>query len=578
MSLETFTIPGYKDIFIGSHESYEELVKDLNSETIITLCAILNGELTCPEPLAQIQKRLIFLISKNFTFDQKQQLKDSFRYFHKTASGIFEGGIIFRRYLLAMILKELNNYRSVQSTKSDQEKEYLFFKAYLKIIDEVNDSDLLKIDFSEIEKSNPLYIFWLCWKPVLGQFELMEKGNMVFEMLKSACLLEYAKNNLLVYLKDYLNQFGFKSPGHLLASFNSIYKATESYRPKEHFRKYTLLNVRKNNSAKHIKSQCINSEIKGTLELRDLKKSPLLFHQKKHSYIILDYYFARKKTFRSIYFELFHQTSLKPEDKILQQKAFNKYSQEIGDLLEAKCLKPIITLLAGNDFDKIHFDDKSEGIPDGYVRKGRKIFLFEYKAYFFPESLVHESDFNKTLKYFNDRFIVKKGIGQIKEQITKIYNLKFDFDKELKNLVETGSVTIYPIITFNEYHFGLTGLSQYLEGEFKKIIPQKYREKFSIMPLALINLETILDMVLTDQDINDLKTHLNSYQTFTSNTQYRFFKNPDNATLNSAFVGFDNYYYSAIAPRPVSMEKTQNILTSLLKLTGISLDELNRKI
>lgn len=576
--METFTIPGYRDIFTDQDESYEELVKDLDSETIITLCSMLNSELTCPEPLLEIQKRLIFLISKNFTYKQKYHLVETLSHFRITSSGIFQGGLIFRRYLLAMILKELNNYRTVSSQTSGPEKDYLFFKAYLKIIDEVNDSDLLKIDFSEIEKTNPLYIIWLCWKPVLSQFELMEKGNMVFETLKCACLLDFAKNYLQIYLKEYLNKFGFESPGQLLASFSSINRATELYRPMDDFRKYTLLNVNKNSSAKHVKSQAITPEINGTLEFNDLKKSPLFYYRKRQSYIILDYYFARKKTFRSTYFELFHQTSLKPNNKSLQQKAFNKYSQEIGDLLETKCLKPIVTLLAKKDSDKMHFDDQSDGIPDGYVRIGRKIFLFEYKAYFFPESLVNELNFNKIFQYFNDRFTKKKGIGQLKEQITKIFNLKFEFDNELKHLIESGRITIYPIITFNDYHFGLTGLTQYLDSEFNKIIPNEYHEKFAIMPLALINLETIMDMVLTDQSFSDLEQHLHSYNKFTSNIHHRLLNSPDNATLNAAFVGFDQYYRSKIAPHPVSFEKTKIILNNLLELTGISMDELNKKM
>jgi len=578
VSLETFTIPGYRDIFTDQDESYEELIKDLDSETIITLCSMLNSELTCPEPLPEIQKRLIFLISKNFTYKQKYHLVETLSHFRITSSGIFQGGLIFRRYLLAMILKELNNYRTVSSQTSGPEKDYLFFKAYLKIIDEVNDSDLLKIDFSEIEKTNPLYIIWLCWKPILSQFELMEKGNMVFEMLKCACLLDFAKNYLPIYLKEYLNKFGFESPGQLLASFSSINRATELYRPMDDFRKYTLLNVNENSSAKHVKSQSITPEINGSLEFNDLKKSPLFYYTKRQSYIILDYYFARKKTFRSTYFELFHQTSLKPNNKSLQQKAFNKYSQEIGDLLETKCLKPIVTLLAKKDSDKMHFDDQSDGIPDGYVRIGRKIFLFEYKAYFFPENLVNELNFNKILQYFNDRFTKKKGIGQLKEQITKIFNSKFEFDNELKHLIESGRITIYPIITFNDYHFGLTGLTQYLDSEFNKIIPNEYHEKFAIMPLALINLETIMDMVLTDQSFSDLEEHLYSYNKFTSNIHHRLFNSPDNATLNTAFVGFDQYYHSKIASHPVSFEKTKIILNNLLELTGISMDELNKKM
>lgn len=577
------TIPGFREIFPDEQASYADLVRKLGSDTIIRMCAALNSELTCPEPYWEIQTRLNYIVVRRFTDAQRNLIFRSFGRYKEKAGDSFQGMIFFRRYLVAMLLKELNNYRIVDGKGDQPHHDYLFFKAYLKVVDEVNDGDHGDIDFKTLNKTDALWPQRLCWLSLLPQFELNEKGNMIFEMLKTACLLDFASNNFREQLQDYLASFGFSSPGHLMGSFSAIYKATELYDPNAMLRKLTLINVDEETNVKHLQAQTITPQRKGKLRLGALKKQPVFFSPQQQKHIVLDNYLAHRKVFRGPYFELFHQTSLKPQDKALQDEAYTRYSQQVADVLEKRCLKPILTLLARQDYDVIHFDDDGNSVPDGYLRIGRKIFLFEYKAYFFPEKLVHKPHFEELKAYFDRGFIVnekgkEKGVHQLKKQISLIYNGEFSFDPELKALLNKGGLTIYPVITYNDFYFGLNGLNVYLNDAFSKLLSQEFADKLAIVPLVLMNLESLLDMVLTGQDVADMEQHIHHFISLTSQEQKAVQFTDRKADILLAYAGFDELYNRQFAPKPGHLEKTQEVLDRLLELTELSLDELDRPL
>lgn len=581
--MKSSTIPGFREIFPDEDVSYTDLVHELGPDTIIKLCVALNGELTCPEPQWEIQARLNYIVIKRFTDVQRSLIFRSFGLFKENVGDGFKGMIFFRRYLVAMILKELNNYRVVEDRHDSPHHEYLFFKAYLKIIDEVNDSDHEDIDFDTGNNADTLWPFRLCWLPVLRQFEYNEKGNMVFEMLKTACLLDFASNNFRQALREYLISFGFSSPGNLMSSFNTIHKATESYYPEKMLRKYTLINVNENTNIKHLQAQTITLRKKDELRLANLKKQPIFFSPQRQMYIVLDNYLTRHKVFRGPYFELFHNTSLKPREKALQNDAFNRYSQQIADMLEKRCLMPIVTSLAKQDCDIVHFDNGSDNVPNGYLRIGRKIFLFEYKAYFFPDKLAANPDFEKLKEYFDSRFITnekgkEKGIHQLRKQISQIYEGGFSFDPNLNPLLNDGGLIIYSIITYNDFYFGLNGLNAYLHDAFLKSLPIEYADKLTIIPLVLINLESILDMVLTGQGVSDLECHIQSFLRVTSLAHRAMQVTRGRKDFLLAYAGFDELYYQRLAPERNNLEKSHEVLNRLLELTGLSLDKLNEPL
>lgn len=108
---------------------------ELGSDTIIKLCAGLNSELTCPEPMSDIQARLHYIVEKRFSEAQRNQIFSAFEAHKEKAGNCFRGMIFFRRYLVAMLLRELNDYRIIDKEDDHPQQEFEFFIAYLKIID-----------------------------------------------------------------------------------------------------------------------------------------------------------------------------------------------------------------------------------------------------------------------------------------------------------------------------------------------------------------------------------------------------------------------------------------------------------
>lgn len=571
--MNTAALPGFKDIYPDESHTYEELVSSVNSETIITLCAALNSELTSPEPVMELHKRINSIATHRFTAEQYKFLKESLQEYAIKSGVQFKGLIFFRRYLLAMIIKELNNERTVDQPIIGPEAEYIFFKAYLKIIDEVHHDDEKIIDLAKNGDSDGMWRLKMSWLPIIGQFEMNERGNIILEMLKTGCLLEYAQEHFTKPLAEYLSSFGFSRPSELMGSFQSIYKATTTYDPDAPLRKYTLLSVDKDTNIKHLEAQVVRQNNRNKISFAELKKAPIYYYKKRGSYVILDNYLAQRKVFRGPFFEIFHQTSLKPSDRKLVDDAFVSYSQKIADVLEKRCLKPILSLLDKTGSSKMHFDDGSKNSPDGYIRVDRTIFLFEYKAYFFPEKLAKKPDFDELKSYFDQRFIVnekgkEKGIHQLRKQISIIYEGGFGFDPQVKELLATGDLLIFPIIVFNDYYFGINGLNSYLSETLTSILPREYEKKLSIAPMVMMNLETILDMVLSNQDIHEMESFIVSYLDYIIEADMAR-KGPRAVEMFYASTsGFDDVY-ARYGRQDVTIEDSQKLLEELLKLAGL---------
>jgi hypothetical protein len=139
-------------------------------------------------------------------------------------------------------------------------------------------------------------------------------------------------------------------------------------------------------------------------------------------------------------------------------------------------------------------------------------------------------------------------------------------------------LTIYPIITYNDFHFGLNGLNVYLNDVFSKSLPSEFAGNLSIAPVVLMNLESLLDMVLTGQGVIDMEQHIHRFFGLATQAQQAVNVTGNKAEFLMAYAGFDELYNWQFAPKPGDNNKTQEVLHQLLKLAGISFEELEQKI
>lgn len=94
-------VPGFKELFPDSLESYDKLMEDIPADTSISLLALLNSELNTPETESEKQNRLIKLISFRFSADQINYLNTAFSSYRRR-NPAYQNDVFGRRYLLEM--------------------------------------------------------------------------------------------------------------------------------------------------------------------------------------------------------------------------------------------------------------------------------------------------------------------------------------------------------------------------------------------------------------------------------------------------------------------------------------------
>ena len=504
-------MPGYRSLFGEPEKTYEEYVKNIPSEIIIATMIALNNELNLDANEGENQAKLRSLVCWRFTPEQLQLINIATEKYRRKTKGLFKGYFFGGRYLLSMILKELNNYRPFTMIDDSPQQEFNMLMAYFLLIDEVNFADNAIMDEGRGRFNEPFGKYRLIWTTTINQYELNERPDIGFEFFKLLSFVGYAITNFRKESKEYVNSFGFKSYGELLYSIHEINLVTAKVNQGEPFRKLNYIKPGDNVDERHLKSQTINEVIeKKEIVLSDLKKYPLFFsHHEK--YMIIDDELYRKRTYKGPFFDLYYSTSLK--DKI----RFNKYSEQISSaVLERNLFRSIMTGLRNNKYDFLFFDDDSDAAPDCYYRQNKTVFLVEFKAYLFPDEISSKPNFDKIKEYIDKRFVSNekgeaKGIGQIIKQINGLYENTYDFDQDYKANLHDKKITIYPIICHNEFYFSLPGINEYLDDLFQRDISPQIRNKFVIKPLTVIDLSMLSDMVLKGSNFRLLAALIDRY-------------------------------------------------------------------
>jgi hypothetical protein len=176
-----------------------------------------------------------------------------------------------------------------------------------------------------------------------------------------------------------------------------------------------------------------------------------------------------------------------------------------------------------------------------------------------------------------DSFQMRRGkeINQLKRQIEIINAGGFDFDRGVKEILKTSRLIIYPIITYNDFNFSLPGINVYLSEAFKNMMSKEITNNLTISPLTLLNLDTILDMVVSGQDINDLETHLNNYHNLKDENTELLMVEKQRDKFLMAHASFDEIYNWQFIKKLDNPDSIQPILHELLKLANLSFEELN---
>jgi hypothetical protein len=586
--MTTSNVPGYKELYPNGAEQYSELVKYISSEMIIRVCSALNNELNGKGGIAGNQAGIFKDFSHTFSFDERRELSASIAVYQSKIGE--DSQIIFfgTRYLVSMVLKELNHFREVAPRAGEVPVEYQLFKAYLLMVDEEAAKDHKAIDFNKLVPGNPLNLMRVLLLPIIRQFEFNERSDMLFETYKTVCFFKYLQNSSYrPYLKELLNSLHFKNVSAYLASFKQINLTIHNIDPNaKMLKRLNYIKPDEGVDQTHLQSLSVNLQSKGKYTLTELKKAPLVYAPDRQGYLVIDYNYSNKKMFRGAFFETCHATSLTNRDEISSEdkKAiFNTYSQMASDAFEKHYFKPVMRLLTAVGCDSIYFDDSTANIPDAYVRIGHNVLLFEFKAYVFREDLATKPNFDKLIVYLEDRFVTSendkpKGVGQLVRQVELFHQDYFKFDPVAYELLSKGQLHFYPVIVYNDFNFSMPGINTYLNQRMWDLLADKPTMIDSVKPLVMLNLETIMDIVLNGSQATDLGQLFIMYYQFLIENRSMLGQSPTINIFSKAHCSFDEFYNAFIDKQRQTEPNQRKLLHQLLELSGIDFDEFKQEL
>lgn len=244
------------------------------------------------------------------------------------------------------------------------------------------------------------------------------------------------------------------------------------------------------------------------------------------------------------------------------------------------CFSNIMRALPKANHAILHFDDRSDNVPDCYFRHNKTAMLIEFKGYLFPDDLSANPNFDKIKKYIDERFILNekgkaKGVGQILNQLKLLKENNFDFDVDYKNKLHGKRIRVYPIIVHTEFHFSMPGISEYLNEAFQNQLDEETKNHFEIKPLSIINLEVLFHFVFHRGDFTQLSELLDRYQNILKNRKDFYTKQKSVDTFLRSKASFDEIYRSIFLPEIEKVHKAVNSPLDLAELIGIKQEELD---
>lgn len=257
-----------------------------------------------------------------------------------------------------------------------------------------------------------------------------------------------------------------------------------------------------------------------TADFTGLRSKPIYYHG-SNLYSIISSNFFIDKMFQSFLFDLSSTLKEKPENKV---KDYPQLKQLIGDrftekylfyeIIEGCFLKTSKKLISGEELKK----NVGNGEPDYYIRKGKNIFLFEFKDVMLNAKIKHCGNLEKIkhefLQNFELKTIEKNGKNQKHKDkgITQLLNVIEKYLVEIFQKVDrfeiTDKLNVYPIIVYQDPCFDIEGFRYLLNERFEelkrnRVIPKDFFVKECVMiPLEiLIKLEDYFADGLLQLDI-----------------------------------------------------------------------------
>ncbi|MCX6221453.1 MAG: hypothetical protein NTZ69_10735 [Bacteroidia bacterium] len=472
----------YDEIFDDKEQNINELLENIPSDLIIKFLCYVNALLSGSD-VADIKAKQIKIFKKFFDrFQESLKLK--------IITHLKDNRIFFLRpFLLEFIHRELIRNKDIPDfIDTDPQREINIFKAYLLISQEVQ-KKYSTID-EEIDREN---LFAQSFWPLMAyQYDLDGNFNANFQLLKGALYLSHFKKNsqLSKYYDEFIKRNSCSSGmEYFLKLVSFLFQAYSQNEVK--------FICKDNTDATYVhfildRIQYI-SDSRNFLTYNGLKEHPIYEAINGELYII-DWNFWGRKLYDGLIRDFYQQTSISNEFKTFPD-FLSKFSKDIA---EDQLFKKVMGLCFCKKYCEYSFDEFPTKNPvDFYLRYNQYIFLFEFKNNYFSsgplstgkyDSIIEE--INKKMNFSKNGKKRAKGIPQIVRQMKEVSDIFKTKDGKITRKIKIRNVVIFPIIVYSDKFFGMPGVNDYLNGEFRKQIQGMNELNFGkIENLILISID-----------------------------------------------------------------------------------------
>ncbi|MDR0962102.1 MAG: hypothetical protein LBM62_06050 [Mediterranea sp.] len=390
-----------------------------------------------------------------------------------------------------------------------------------------NDTDVYS---SEDDFSNMIIAYLMCCDEKLRHTtkSLNEVSNV--DSLMALYLPEQLRYNDIYYPKDYRVEFmrfyyfmtfcesdvTFKKYLELFLQENNI-KKWDDYLYFV-FETYLTLSTNKEGSTNTIKIEpdlyygrkfldymCVDiGKFKRTSDFTSLRSQPVYYHG-DNTYRIIFMGFFIDKMFQSFLFDF--ASILMKHEKIsysqLKTLVGNKFTEsDLFYKFANSCFsKTCKKLISGQDL-KVYLNN---GEPDFYIRKGKSLFLFEFKDVMLNAKTKHCEDVSQIKTEILELFessTIEKSTGKQKKKsqakgITQLLNVietKLDIIIQKADRIEiVDKFSVYPVIIYQDCCFDIEGVNYILKERFEELKQTKnISDKYLVKQCVMMSLERMI--------------------------------------------------------------------------------------
>lgn len=472
-------IIGYSTIFGVEKPNVNELLAGIPSKYIIGVLSTFSNAIERTGDARLTQWELLDAISVNFPEALKNDIVTRLIKFEQ-AKGSFS--IFANRYIVEMIQREYLDYRTEESVEFNEDPgalELNIFKAYTLIVDEVaiKDNDGLEERMFEAKKHPESELYRMTWPYFAKQFEFSAGPDHVFEGFKGMALLNFLlasdkyRDHLQHFFASVNRKNGVDYIGRMMHMIrtNLLHEGTGS--PDDHF-----IQFQQDSSDPWVQLLTMNPEIlkkdgKKQLDYVGMKERPIFLFEEDR-YLIPYWKYLYSSLYPGLLFTIFRQGGI---DK---KESFGDFKQWLGlHFSEQFLFRNLIDYCFANH-SVVRYYEKALN-PDCFMRKGRNLFVFEFKDNLITADTIQSLSYDKFKGTIDKAFIESDNSKGVKpkgiSQLARLIELLIKDDQKgylTEEIVPAGlslsQMNIYPIIVYTNFYFDMPGVNDYLEVEFNK--------------------------------------------------------------------------------------------------------------